>query len=216
MLDGADVRSIDAIRDWHATLAGYGEVLAEALAGVELELRRGHDWIDEQLALWQRAVRDCEDEVTRAKAELAQRKFPNWDGRMPDCTVQERNLKRAFARLEHARDRVAACRQWQARLPKLIDETYTGTGRRLAHFLETVLPQGLAELARRIAALELYVGLRNDYAPASSSSSTPVPAATPTPTPAATPTPTPAATSAAVPSQPPRSFPAPPNSGDNR
>ena len=81
MADGADVRSIDAVRDWHAALATYGEGLAEALAGVELEIRRAHEWLQEQLALWKRAIRDCEEEVTRAKAELAQRKFPGWDGR---------------------------------------------------------------------------------------------------------------------------------------
>jgi hypothetical protein len=181
MPDGADVRSIDALRDWHAALAGYADTLAEALAGVELELRRADDWIDEQLALWQRAVRACEEDVTRAKAELAQRKFPNWDGRMPDCTVQERNLKRAKARLEHAEDRVATCRQWRARLPKLIDETYTGAGRRLATVLEAELPKGLAELARRVAALEVYAGLRSDYAAGTGSSTAPAPPPPPPP-----------------------------------
>ena len=46
----ADVRSIDAVRDWHAALANYADSLAEALAGVELELRRGYEWLDEQQA----------------------------------------------------------------------------------------------------------------------------------------------------------------------
>ena len=77
----ADVRSIAALRDWHAALTGYGEALAESLAGVELELRRGFDWIDEQLGRWQKAVRDCEEEVVQAKAELSARKFTGWDGR---------------------------------------------------------------------------------------------------------------------------------------
>ncbi len=164
MGDGADVRSIDAIRDWQAALADYGDTLAEALAGVELEIRRAHDWIADQISRWQRAVRDCEEDVTRAKAELSQRKFPNWDGRMPDCTVQEKNLRLAKVRLEHAEDQVVKCRQWMSRLPKLVDETYTGAGRRLANLLEAELPKGLAELARRIAALEVYAGLRTDYA----------------------------------------------------
>ena len=57
MADSADVRSIDAVREWHAILTAYGENLSEALAGVEMEIRRGADWLHDQLALWQRAVR---------------------------------------------------------------------------------------------------------------------------------------------------------------
>lgn len=156
MTDGADVRSLAALRDWHAALAAYGETLAEALAGVALELRRATDWLEEQQEQWQRAVRDREHDVTRAKAELAQRRFPTWDGRLPDCTVQEKNLRRAEAALEEAQEQVERCRRWQSRLPKLVEETYTGASRRLAHFLEAELPRALADLARRIAVLERY------------------------------------------------------------
>lgn len=176
MRDAADVRSLDAVRDWHAALGGYGEVLAEALAGVELEIRRAQDWLTEQLACWQRAVRQCEEDVTRAKAELSQRQFQTWDGRTPDCTVQEKNLRVARARLEHAEDQVAVCRQWIGKLPKMIDETYTGSGRRLANFLEAELPKGLADLKRRIAALESYAGERPDYAPGPSGTAVSAPA----------------------------------------
>jgi hypothetical protein len=167
----ADVRSIDALRDWYAALADYADTLAEALAGVALEIRRAHDWIGEQLTRWQRAVRECEDDVTRAKAELSQRKFPNWDGREPDCTVQEKNLRLAKARLQHAEDQVVKCRQWIARMPKMIDEVYTGPSRRLGNLLEADLPKGLAELDRRLMALELYAGLRPDYAAGASTGS---------------------------------------------
>ena len=71
--DGADVASIEALRDWLAALAVYRDEVGESLAGVQIEVRRGLEWVAEQLALWQRAVRDCEEEVTQRKAELAQR-----------------------------------------------------------------------------------------------------------------------------------------------
>ncbi|MFM8271710.1 MAG: hypothetical protein ACKODX_05175 [Gemmata sp.] len=162
----ADVRSIAAVADWHAALTAYGAGLAEAMAGVELELRRAADWLDEQRARWQRAVRDCQEEVVRARAELSRRQFPNWDGRIPDCTVQEKALRLAMARLGHAEDKVETTRKWSARLPKLVEELFTGASRRLHSALDTDLPLSLAELARRIGALERYAGLRPDYAPA--------------------------------------------------
>ncbi len=170
MPESADVRSIDAVRDWYATLTNYADSLDEALAGVDLEIRRAYDWLDEQLASWRQAVRDCEEEVVRAKAELSQRKFKTWDDREPDCTVQEKALRLAKARQQHAEEQVEKVRHWIGRLPKLIDEVYLGSSRRLRNFLEDDLPKGQAGLARRLEALEVYAGLRPDFAPTSSGS----------------------------------------------
>lgn len=182
----ADVRSIDAVRDWHANLTTYGETLSEGVAGVELEIRRASDWLGEQLSQWQRAIRECEQDVTQAKAELAARKFPGFDGRMPDTTVQEKALRQAKARLEYAEDKVLCVRSWMGRLPKMIDEVYRGPAHRLATFLEVDLPRGLAMLGRQIAALDSYAGLRPDYAPTPSVSSVaPAPPVAPTPPPPA-------------------------------
>ncbi len=164
----ADVRSIAALQHWRAQLATYGEILVEAMAGVDLEIRRMQDWLEEQLSLWKGAIRQCEEEVTQAKAELAQRQFPTWDGREPDCTVQERNLRRAKARLEYAEEKVEMIRRWITRLPKMIDEVFTGPSRRLQSMLEADVPNALAELGRRLAALESYAGLRPDHAPLAS------------------------------------------------
>lgn len=164
----ADVRSIQTVLDWRADLTAYGEILAEAMAGVDLELRRAFDWLEEQLALWRRAVRSCEEDVVRAKAELSQRQYQTFDGRVPDCTVQEKNLRVAKARLEHAEDKVELVRRWIGRLPKMIDEVHTGPSRRLKSLLEAALPNAVAELGRRVAALESYADLRPDYAPAPS------------------------------------------------
>ncbi len=171
----ADVRSIAAVIDWRADLTNYSDLLAEATAGVDLEIRRAYDWLEEQLARWRRAIRECEDEVVRAKAELAQRKFETWDGRVPDCTVQEKNLRLAKARLEHAQEKVETTRRWIGRLPKMIDEVFTGPSRRLKSMLELNVPNALADLGRRIAALETYATLRPDYGPGPSAATGPPP-----------------------------------------
>ena len=159
---GADVRSLPALHDWLGAMTAYRDAAADAVAGINQEVRRGYEWIDEQMSRWQRAVRDCEEEVTQAKADLAARKFPGWDGKMPDTTLQERNLKRAKARLEHAEDRVAACRKWSAALPKQVDEVYSGAGHRLGTLLDVDVARGLAVLGRRLDALERYAGLKLD------------------------------------------------------
>ena len=165
---GADVGSIPALRDWLAAVAVYREQAAEALAGIQVEIRRGHEWVAEQLSLWQRAVRDCEEEVVQAKAELAARKFPGFDGRMPDTTVQEKNLRRAQAKLEYAEEKVRKCRSWIAKLPKHVEEVYSGHGHRLANMLDGEVARGAALLDRRVDALERYADLKTDYTSAPS------------------------------------------------
>ena len=88
------------------------------------------------------------------------------DGRMPDTTVQERNLRRAEQRLEYCHEKVATCRSWTAKLPKLIEETYSGPSRRLLLFLESDLVKASAQLERQVESLETYAALRPDFAPA--------------------------------------------------
>ena len=132
----ADVRSIAEVRDFHAALTVYRATLLEAMGGVDMEVRRAFDWLSETASLWQRRVRDGQEELTQAKAELSARRFPGYDGRMPDCTVQEENLRRAKAKLEFCEEQVRKCRSWINKLPKQVEEAYTGSGRRLENFLE--------------------------------------------------------------------------------
>ncbi len=159
----ADVSSIPALREWLAALVTYQHDAGDAMSGIQQEVRRGFDWLEQQLDLWQRAIRDCEEEVVQAKAELAARRFPGFDGRMPDTTVQERNLRRAEAKLEYAEEKVRTCKRWLSRLPKLVEETFTGHAHRLTNFLEGDVARGVAVLDRQIDALERYAGLRTDY-----------------------------------------------------
>jgi hypothetical protein len=120
------------------------------------------DWVQEQLALWQRAVRDCEDEVHQAKMELAQRKMPDYTGREADTTLYEKALRRAQAKLEYAEEQVRKCKSWTVKLPKMVEEAYSGPAGRLQSFLDGELAQGMALLERQIDALERYAGLRRD------------------------------------------------------
>jgi len=176
MATGADVASIPALREWLTAMGIYRHEAMQTLEGIQIEIRRGIDWVSEQCALWQRAVKSCEEEVVQRKAELAARKFPGFDGRMPDTTVQEMNLRRAMARLEYAEDKVKKCKAWMSKLPKSVEETYSGPSNRLAVFIDTDLPRGLNGLDRRLDALERYAELRTDYASGPSLSPPPPPA----------------------------------------
>jgi len=176
----ADVRDIPSLREWLAALQVYQHDAGEALTGIRLEIGRGEEWVRQQMDLWQRAVRVADEKVVQAKSELAARRFPNYDGKMPDTTVQERNLRRAVAWFEHCEGQVVTCRKWLVQLPKSVDEVFTGAGHRLANFLEIDVPAAVAALHRQIESLERYSETRADYAPTPSvASSLPAPPSEP-------------------------------------
>ena len=160
MTGQAAVHSIDLLQEWHNALCVFREEAMEALASVALEIQRTDFWLDEQLHGWQREARDAEEQVVRYKAELANRKFPEFSGRIPDCSLQEENLWKAQRRLEFARDQIDVVRRWYTRLPKLVEEAYSAPSRRLTHFLEGDLPRALAQLKERIRSLDAYVNIR--------------------------------------------------------
>jgi hypothetical protein len=165
MSPGADVQAIDALQDWHNALCVFRTDAAESLSSIALEIRRSFDWIDEEAKSWHRERREAEEGVVRAKAELAQRQTPDFNGRIPDSSVQEENLARAKARLRFAEDQVDVCRKWAVRLPKLINEAYDGPGRRLGNFLDGELAAAIADLSARIDRLHAYTGVQGERPP---------------------------------------------------
>jgi hypothetical protein len=165
MNPGADVQAIDALQDWHNAVCLFRDEALDAVGSIGLEIRRAFDWIDEQGKAWHHEARQAEQAVHQAKVELAQRKTPNFDGRIPDTSVQEENLARAKARLRFAEEQIDVCRKWAVRLPKMISEEYEGPARRLNNFLEADLPAAIAHLAAQIEALHRYTQVLPAAAP---------------------------------------------------
>jgi hypothetical protein len=165
MAQSADVRSLEALQDFHAALCVFRTDAMESLSSVELNIRRAVDWMAEQSNFWQRAIKAADEEVFQAKQELSMRKFPGWSGRPPDTTVQEENLRKARAKLAYAQEKLEVTRRWMTKFPAQVSEAYEGPSRHLGATLETDLPRGLAMLERRIVALEEYLALKAPPAP---------------------------------------------------
>jgi hypothetical protein len=166
----ARVTSIDALRDFRAALSTFRSEAIDALAANDLDIRRAFDWLTEQRQHWQRAVREFQDEVTHCKAELFRRQTVLPGERVPDCSQQIKALRVAKHKLEHAEERVKACRRWEPALQRAVDE-YQGPARQLGGMLDGELPKSAALLERMIASLEAYVAVVHkptDAVPASS------------------------------------------------
>jgi beta-lactamase class A len=164
MASSARVTSVEALKEFRASLCSFGHDAKEALCTTELEIRRILDWLDGKLKDWQREVGIRQEQVARAKAELIQRQYGQYDGRGPGTTDQEIALQKAIRRLQEAEAKVQKTRQWQNLLPRAVAE-YEGPARQLMGMLDADLTRGLAILDQKITALDAYLTTATPFAP---------------------------------------------------
>lgn len=164
MSDAAHLTAISTLTDLRASLCTFAEEARGALEAVDLEIRRTFDWLEEQLANWHKEVRRAEDEVFHAQQELARRRLMRVGDRPLDCTDQERALRRAKARLEHAQQKHQATRSWLRNLPTETTD-YEGPSRQVKNLIDAALPRACALLERKLDTLAEYLALRAPGAP---------------------------------------------------
>jgi hypothetical protein len=160
MASSARVTSVQAITDFKAALLAFCQEAKEVLASIDMENRRMTDWVErDRLGYWQREIRNRQEELAQAKADLFRKQITRISGQHPDFIEERDALRLATYRLEEAEDKVQLCRRWGTRqLPRAIDE-FQGPGRQLAALVEGNPPQIVQFLDRVIRSLEAYLDL---------------------------------------------------------
>jgi hypothetical protein len=158
MAQAAYVTSLEALEAFKATLCKFGTDAGNAVCGVQLQIRRAFEWLEEQQDYWEREVRRREELVGRAKGELIQRQHVRSDGGRYGTTEQELALKKALEHLREAQEKVANCKHWAQALPRETVEC-EGPIRQLAGMLESDLKHALALLDSKIKSLEDYLAV---------------------------------------------------------
>src|SRR5687767_14507923 len=135
MSNSAHVLSLETLEEWKAALCTFTAEAKDALSAVEMEVARALDLLNDQQKHWYAATRKAEDLVFQAKNDLARRKMMRINDRPADTSEQEKELKKALAKLEFAQEKHEATRRWQRELPHAIKD-YESPARQLAGFLE--------------------------------------------------------------------------------
>jgi hypothetical protein len=157
MSSQADVRSIDALKDFRVALALYGEDTLAALGAVELEVRRTVYWIEQDRPFyWQEQIKKRREEVATARAELFRRQLQKTPEHHPSMVEQKDSLRKAIAGLEDAEKRLMLTRKWQPLLRQAILE-YHGSIQRIKGMAATDVPSAVNLLTRIIDSLEAYL-----------------------------------------------------------
>lgn len=158
MTQTAQVTSIDSLKDLYAALCTFKAEAMEALNSIDMEIRKVHDWIDDQQRYWKKEAHERHEELFQAKMELNRRK--NWRilDKPPDCTEQEQAFHLAGERLEEAEGKGENCRRWSPQFQRAVEE-YESPTRQFSMFLDCDIPRAIALLAGKIASLEHYATL---------------------------------------------------------
>ena len=158
MASSARVTSVQAIIEFKVAILAFCQEAKEVLATIEMEIRRTMDWVQrDQLPYWQREIRNRQEEVAQAKADLFRKQLTRISGQNPDYREERKALRIANFRLEEAEDKVQICRSWANRqLTQAVDE-YEGPARQLAGMVEGNPPPIVIFLDRIISSLEAYL-----------------------------------------------------------
>jgi len=152
----AGVHSIEAIRDFRAALLSFCDDARDALCMLDIEARRGLQWIqEEQPQYWEHQVRQRGDAVLQARAELERARCLPVPGGHPTCREEKVALERAKQRVDQALDKVQVVRKWGRAVQHEVGE-YQGRANQLTSILDGKMNQALSYLNRVLDNLDGY------------------------------------------------------------
>jgi hypothetical protein len=155
----ANVRSLDAIRQFRPAVIRFADDVMSALSSLRTELNRTIQWLDHDCpAHWQQQIRNGFDHVAEARTQLSRKSMITVAGHKSDCIDEKKALARAKQQLEFAQQKLQTCKQWSIKAHRASDE-YTARIGRAEQAITQEIPRMLALLERMVLALESYASV---------------------------------------------------------
>lgn len=158
MASGANLKSVDAIRDFRAALIEFAEEGKLALMEAHSDVLKTTMWIQhDRIGYWQHAVRKRHEKVQQCKSELYRAQMQSRDER-PSCVVERKALAKAEAAADEAQHKIEACKRALAVLDReglLFKAALAG----FSTSLEVDIPTVVAHLDRLMDTIAKYVAM---------------------------------------------------------
>jgi hypothetical protein len=152
----ADVRSIEALKEFRAALALYAEEALGALGAVKMEARRTVQWVQhDRKTYWAEQIKRRREAVSSARAEVARRRLAKTPEHTPAMSEQKELLRNAEASLREAEAKVILVRKWEPMLQQAVLESQASI-RRISDLAAGDVPRAMHLLGRLVDALEAY------------------------------------------------------------
>ena len=156
MSNQADVRSIDALKDFRAILALYAEEAQGALGAVKMEARRTVRWLQERKIYWSEQIKRRREQVSSARSEVARRRLAKTPDNNPAMSEQKELLRKAEAGLREAEMKAVLIKKWEPALQLAVLELHASV-RRISDLSSTDVARASMLLGRLVDALEAYI-----------------------------------------------------------
>lgn len=173
---GANVHSLDALKDVRAALIRFQERAETAMSELRQKVDRTVDWLElDRPAYWKDQERRAYDEVATARVAYETCRLRTTGGRHSDCIEEKKAFERAEARMEYVRQKQEVVRKWMVQAGREANE-YRAKTSTFQRAIENDVPLMIAQVGRMIDAIEAYAEIgsvppQNTTPPSASSSS---------------------------------------------
>jgi hypothetical protein len=160
MPESANVKSIDAVKRFHAAVVQFQEEARLCVSSLEMQLLRILGWLErDRPGFWKREIELCYREMGEARVRLHQCRMRKYADYKPTCFEEKKDLEKAKRDLEFAQKQIPVVKYWNVNAQHEANE-YHGRASQLTQMLERDVPQLLALLHHTVDRLEAYGDLQ--------------------------------------------------------
>ena len=160
MSKSANVRSVQALKDFRIALCNFADDARGALGGVEMELRKFRDWLErDQLGYWQMQVKRRQQMIADARAALHKKKLSAGKSDAVSDSEEKENLRKATQLLRVAEEKVEIVRKLIPQFHQAV-ASYHSHSQPLGDHMSGGFERSLARLSQMIDSIEAYLALQ--------------------------------------------------------
>ena len=159
MGQSANVTSVDAIRQFAASVIAFQEEARLCLTMLDSQLRQILFWLErDRPGFWKREIENCIRDISDARVRLHQCRMRRMGDFRPSCIEEVKDLEAAQKAMEFGQKQIPNVKRWNIEAAHEGNE-YHGRAAQLVQSIEREIPRLLAILAFTIDRLEAYAAV---------------------------------------------------------
>ena len=159
MGQSAKVTSVDAIRQFAASVIAFQEEARLCLTMLDSQLRQILFWLErDRPGFWKREIENCLRDIADARVRLHQCRMRRMGDFRPSCIEEVKDLEAAQKAMEFGQKQIPNVKRWNIEAAHEGNE-YHGRAAQLVQSIEREIPRLLAILAFTIDRLDAYAAV---------------------------------------------------------
>lgn len=156
MTRSANVKSVDAVRQFAAAVVQFREEAKLCVTQLEMEMRKVIGWLErDRPGFWKREAEMCDRRQAEARISLHRCRMRRVGDFRPTCFEEQKAVEHYKQQWKHAQQQLHVVKHWTIAAHQEADEYY-GRAVQLIQTLERDIPRLIALLQHSIENLEHY------------------------------------------------------------